>query len=117
MHALFDPDIWLALFTLAALEIVLGIDNIIFLTIMANKLPEEQRARARTLGLAGAMLTRILLLFSITWLARLTTPLFTLMEHDFSGRDLVLIAGGMFLIWKSTMEIHQHVEGDDEGGV
>ena len=112
MQALLDPDLWLALFTLAGLEIVLGIDNIIFLSIMANKLPEAQRARARTVGLAGACITRILLLCSLAFLARMTHPLFVLIEHEISGRDLVLIFGGLFLLAKSTMEIHEHVEGD-----
>ena len=115
MHALLDPDLWLALFTLAALEIVLGIDNIIFLSIMANKLPEAQRARARTLGLAGACGTRILLLCSLAFLARMTHPLFSMLQHEVSGRDLVLIFGGLFLLAKSTMEIHEHVEGDGLG--
>ncbi|MDD3763010.1 MAG: TerC family protein [Nevskiales bacterium] len=116
MHVLLEPDLWAALLTLTALEIVLGIDNIIFLSIMANKLPEAQRARARTLGLAGALLTRILLLLSLAWVARLTSPLFEVMAHPVSGRDLILFAGGLFLIGKSTLEIHHHVEEPaDEG--
>lgn len=105
MHALLEPDLWLALFTLAALEIVLGIDNIIFLSIMANKLPEAQRARARVIGLAAACLMRIGLLLSLAWLARLVEPLFTVLGQDISGRDLVLGLGGLFLIWKSAKEI------------
>lgn len=112
MDALLQPDLWAALFTLAALEIVLGIDNIIFLSIMANKLPLAQRARARTIGLAGACITRILLLLSLAWLAKLTAPLFTVLAQEISGRDLVLILGGLFLLAKSTMEIHEHIEGD-----
>ncbi|HZP13116.1 MAG TPA: TerC family protein [Nevskiaceae bacterium] len=110
MEALTNPEIWVALFTLAGLEIVLGVDNIIFLTIMANKLPVAQRARARVIGLGGACITRILLLLSLTWLARLTAPLFTLAGNELSGRDLVLIIGGLFLIGKATFEIHEQVE-------
>lgn len=114
MDALLQADLWLALFTLAALEIVLGIDNIIFLSIMANKLPEHQRARARVIGLAGACLTRIGLLVSLAWLARLVEPLFTVAGQDISGRDLVLILGGAFLLWKATKEIIEQVEGSGE---
>ena len=110
MHALLDPNIWVALFTLAGLEIVLGVDNIIFLSIMANKLPAEQRARTRVIGLGGACITRILLLLSLTWLARMTAPLFTVLAQEISGRDIVLIIGGLFLIGKSTFEIHEQVE-------
>ncbi len=110
MDALFNPEIWIALFTLAGLEIVLGVDNIIFLTIMANKLPVAQRARARVIGLGGACITRILLLLSLTWLARLTNPLLTVLGQELSGRDLVLIVGGLFLIGKATFEIHEQVE-------
>ena len=105
MEFLFDPQLWLALFTLAALEIVLGVDNIIFLTIMANKLPAEQRDRARKIGLAAACLMRIGLLLSLAWLARLVEPLFTVLGEEISGRDLVLGLGGLFLIWKSAAEI------------
>lgn len=115
MQALLDPELWAALITLAALEIVLGIDNIIFLSIMANKLPMEQRARARTIGLAGACITRIGLLMSLAWLAKLTAPLFTVLAQEISGRDLVLIFGGLFLLAKSTMEIGEHLEGDGMG--
>ncbi len=114
MDALLQPELWAALITLASLEIVLGIDNIIFLTIMANKLPVHQRARARTIGLAGACITRILLLLSLAWLARLTAPLFTVFAQEISGRDLVLIFGGAFLIAKATFELHEQVEGDHE---
>lgn len=116
MHALLEPELWAALITLTALEIVLGIDNIIFLSIMANKLPEHQRARARTLGLAGAMLTRVALLLSLAWVARLTTPLFEALGHGVSGRDLILFCGGLFLLGKSTLEIHHQVEGAAETG-
>jgi predicted tellurium resistance membrane protein TerC len=117
MDSFLNPELWIALFTLAALEIVLGVDNIIFLTIMANKLPVEQRARARVIGLAGACITRILLLLSLAWLARLTVPLFTLPGwlwpiggSEISGRDLVLFFGGLFLIAKATFELHEQVE-------
>jgi predicted tellurium resistance membrane protein TerC len=111
MSLLLQPETWAALFTLAALEIVLGVDNIIFLSIMAGKLPVEQRPRARTLGLLGAMITRIGLLLSLTWVMKLTTPLFTLLGNELSGRDLILIAGGAFLIAKSTFELHDQIEG------
>lgn len=110
-----NPELWIALITLAALEIVLGIDNIIFLSIMANKLPEHQRARARIIGLAGACLTRIALLMSLAWLARLTEPLFHLAGHAVSGRDLILLGGGLFLLGKSALEIHEQVESTDGG--
>jgi predicted tellurium resistance membrane protein TerC len=114
MHALTDPEIWAALLTLAGLEIVLGIDNIIFLSIMANKLPPHQRAKARIIGLAGACITRILLLLSLAFLAKLTKPLFVILGQEISGRDLVLILGGLFLIAKSTFEIHEQVEDDHQ---
>ncbi|MEQ1440636.1 TerC family protein [Fontimonas sp. SYSU GA230001] len=110
MEAFLNPELWIALVTLAALEIVLGIDNIVFLSIMANKLPEHQRARARILGLAGACVTRIALLLSLAWLARLTTPLFEILGHAVSGRDIILFCGGLFLLGKSTLEIHETVE-------
>jgi predicted tellurium resistance membrane protein TerC len=115
MHLLTDPQAWIALVTLTVLEVVLGIDNIIFISILAGRLPEAKRASARRLGLAAAMLTRIALLLSITWLARLTAPLFTLpvVGRALSGRDLVLGAGGLFLIAKSVHEIHNKLEGDD----
>jgi predicted tellurium resistance membrane protein TerC len=105
MSALFDVEIIVAFLTLSALEIVLGIDNIIFLSIMAAKLPLAQQARARALGLAGAMLTRIALLVSVSWLARLTQPLFSIAGNEISGRDLILIGGGIFLIYKSGKEL------------
>ena len=110
-----NPELWIALITLAALEIVLGIDNIIFLSIMANKLPEHQRARARIIGLAGACLTRVGLLMSLAWLARLTEPLFHLAGHGVSGRDMILLGGGLFLLGKSALEIHEQVESTDGG--
>jgi predicted tellurium resistance membrane protein TerC len=105
---------WLvALITLTVLEIVLGIDNIVFISILAGKLPAERRTRARTVGLSLAMITRILLLLSLTWLAKLTTPLFTVLGHHFSGRDLILLGGGLFLLAKATFEIHDKLEGDE----
>ena len=115
MEWLSDPQAWVALVTLTVLELVLGIDNIIFISILAGKLPPEQRARARRLGLGAAMLTRIALLLSITWLARLTTPLFSMpiLGHEVSGRDLVLGLGGLFLIAKSVHEIHDKLEGEE----
>ena len=109
-----DPQAWIALATLTALEIVLGIDNIIFITILAGRLPEEQRNRARTLGLAAAMLTRILLLLSITWVMSLTKPWLTILGNELSGRDFILIIGGLFLLAKSTHEIHNNLEGHKE---
>jgi predicted tellurium resistance membrane protein TerC len=110
MDWLTNPEIWAALLTLTALEIVLGVDNIIFLSIIVSKLPKQQQNSARLLGLAGAMITRILLLFSLAWLARLTAPLFTLWDYAISGRDLVLILGGLFLFWKATTEIGEQME-------
>jgi predicted tellurium resistance membrane protein TerC len=112
MELLSSPEVWLAFATLTALEIVLGIDNIIFLSILVGRLPPEQRPRGRTIGLALAMLMRIGLLLSITWVMGLSTPLFTVFAHDVSGRDLVLFGGGLFLIAKSTMEIHGTLEGE-----
>ena len=109
-----SPEAWIALFTLTVLEIVLGIDNIVFISILAGKLPPNQRARARTIGLALAMITRILLLLSLTWIMRLTAALFVILGHEFSGRDLILLVGGTFLIWKSTHEIHERLEGESE---
>mgnify|MGYP006205157657 CR=1 FL=1 len=109
-----DPEAWIALFTLTALEIVLGVDNIIFISILVSRLPEAVRQRARILGLGFAMLTRILLLLSLAWVMTLTAPLFTLMGYEISGRDLILIGGGLFLLWKSTHEIHGSLEGVDE---
>jgi len=112
MDWIFSPEAWIALLTLTVLEIVLGIDNIVFISILAGKLPAAKQARARTLGLALAMITRILLLVSLTWIMRLTAPLFAVFGHPVSGRDLILLAGGVFLIWKSTHEIHERLEGE-----
>ena len=114
MNWIASPESWIALLTLTVMEIVLGIDNIVFISILAGKLPLQQRARARTLGLALAMGTRILLLLSIAWVMRLTRPLFRVMSQDVSGRDLILLVGGMFLLWKSTREIHDKLEGAEE---
>jgi predicted tellurium resistance membrane protein TerC len=110
MEWLSDPQTWLALVTLTALEIVLGIDNIIFIAILAGRLPENQRAKARTVGLALAMLTRVGLLFSISLIMRLTAPLVTILGNALSGRDFILLAGGLFLLAKSTLEIHGNLE-------
>jgi len=117
MELLLDPHAWAAFLTLTALEIVLGIDNIIFITILANRLPEAQRDRARRLGLMLAMGTRILLLLSLAWVMRLTEPLFEILGHVVSGRDLILLFGGLFLIAKSTVEIHSALEGPEEHAV
>jgi predicted tellurium resistance membrane protein TerC len=114
MDWLTNPEAWIALLTLTALEIVLGIDNIIFISILVGRLPEHQRNKARILGLGLAMGTRILLLLSLTWVMRLTTPLFTVLGQSFAGRDLILAVGGLFLLWKSTFEIHQSLEGEEE---
>jgi predicted tellurium resistance membrane protein TerC len=114
MEILADPQVWLAFATLTALEIVLGIDNIIFISILCGRLPQSQQARARTIGLALAMLTRILLLLSITWVMGLSADLFTVGSFGVSGRDLILIGGGLFLLAKSTMEIHNSLEGEEE---
>jgi len=116
MDWLTDPNAWIGLLTLTLLEIVLGVDNIIFISILAGKLPEAQRARARRLGLMGAFVSRILLLMSIAWVVRLTTPLFTVFGVGVSGRGLILILGGLFLIGKATHEIHDKLEGEEEAG-
>jgi predicted tellurium resistance membrane protein TerC len=113
MEWLSDPSIWIAFLTLTALEIVLGIDNIVFISILSGKLPPEQQKRARNLGLALAMITRILLLLTLAWIIRLTAPIFEIFEHEISGRDLILIIGGLFLVAKSTSEIHHKLEGED----
>ncbi len=113
MEWLASPEAWIALLTLTVMEIVLGIDNVIFISILAGKLPPEQRDRARILGLSLAMIMRIGLLFSISWLASLTQPLFSIAGKDISGRDLILLAGGLFLIYKATTEIHHKLEGEE----
>lgn len=111
MDWLNDPQAWMALISLIALEVVLGIDNVIFISIQASKLPFDQQGKARRLGLGLAMITRIALLFSLSFLMGLTRPLVTIFSNEISGRDLILIVGGLFLIWKSTMEIHEKLEG------
>lgn len=111
MEFLADPQIWLAFLTLTALEIVLGIDNIIFISVLTGRLPEAERARGRFFGLALAMVMRILLLLSLTWVMKLTDPLFVTFGEAISGRDLILLMGGAFLIAKSTQEVHNSLEG------
>ncbi|CAN5687983.1 TerC family protein [soil metagenome] len=108
-----DPQIWIALATLTFLEIVLGVDNIIFISILSGKLPPDQQPRARRLGLLGAMLSRVALLFSLAWIIKLTAPWFTVWGAEISGRDLILILGGLFLMAKSTYEIHDKLEGEE----
>ena len=108
-----DPQAWIALLTLTVLEIVLGVDNVIFISILSGKLPEDQQPRARRLGLLGAMVTRVALLFSLAWIIRLTEPWFTVFGQEISGRDLILILGGLFLLGKATYEIHDKLEGDE----
>lgn len=113
MELLLSPEVWIAFFTLTALELVLGIDNIIFISILVDKLPKERQEYARRLGLFLAMFMRIGLLLLLSWIVGLVEPLFTLMNHPISGRDLILICGGLFLIWKSTGEVHQLLEGEE----
>jgi len=113
MDWLTDPQAWIAFATLTALEIVLGVDNVVFISILADKLPADQREKARRLGLGLAMFIRILLLLSISWVVRLTEPLFTLVGQELSGRDLILLFGGLFLLGKSTHEMHGQLEGDE----
>ncbi len=108
-----QPDAWVGLLTLTVLEIVLGIDNIIFISILAGKLPKDQQAKGRRVGLLGAFVTRLLLLMSIAWIVRLTRPLFAVFAHPVSGRDLILLFGGLFLIGKATFEIHNKLEGEE----
>lgn len=112
MDWLTDPNAWVALATLTSLEIVLGVDNVVFISVLAERLPEEQRSRARSLGLLMALLGRIALLFSISWVMGLTEELFTAMGHDISVRDLILLGGGLFLLFKATREIHASLEGE-----
>lgn len=114
MEWIADPQAWIALLTLTALEIVLGIDNIIFISILVGRLPPEQRQRGRIIGLGLAMGTRILLLLSLAWVMSLTAPLFSLFDYDISGRSLILLGGGLFLLAKATNEIHANLEGVDE---
>jgi predicted tellurium resistance membrane protein TerC len=114
MDAFLTSQGLLALVTLTFLEIVLGVDNVIFISILSGKLPKAERKRARRVGLLAAMVMRVALLFSITWMARLTRPLFDVMTHQISGRDLILIVGGLFLLAKATYEIHDRLEGESE---
>ena len=116
MHDFLTTDGLLALVTLTFLEIILGVDNVIFISILSGKLPQQQQARARRVGLMAAMLMRILLLLSIAWIIRLTAPLFTILGRGVSGRDLILIGGGLFLIGKATLEIHERLEGEEGHG-
>lgn len=113
MDLLTDPQTWISLLTLTVLEIVLGIDNIIFISILAGKLPAHEQAKARGIGLSLALIARVALLCSIFWLMRLNAPLFEVLGHSFSGKDLVLLGGGIFLLWKSVHEIHGSLEGPD----
>ncbi|HSG42572.1 MAG TPA: TerC family protein [Anaerolineales bacterium] len=108
-----QPEAWIAFLTLVALELVLGVDNVIFISILAGKLPKDQQPRARSMGIALAVITRILLLLSLSWIIGLTEPLFTVLDFHISGRDLILLAGGLFLLWKSVHEIHQKLEGEE----
>src|SRR5690606_18500173 len=114
MEWIFDPQIWIAFLTLSLLELVLGIDNIIFISILSGRLPEKDQPRARFIGLALALIMRVILLFSLSWVMGLTTPLFTVFGNALSGRDLILVVGGLFLLFKSTHEIHSALEGEEE---
>lgn len=114
MEIFLQTDTWIALLTLTFLEIVLGVDNIIFISIVSNKLPVEQQAKARNIGLTLALFFRIGLLLGISYIVKFTQPLFSILDHDFSGRDLILLAGGIFLLYKSTLEIHHKMEGNPE---
>ena len=113
MEWMSDPQAWIGFLTLAVLEIVLGIDNMVFISILAGKLPAEQQGRARKLGLGMALIMRILMLLSISWIVRMTTPWFTVLGEEISGRDLVLLVGGLFLLFKATHEIHSKLEGEE----
>lgn len=116
MELLASPELWIAFLSLLLLEIVLGIDNVVFISILSGRLPEAQQKRARQIGLTLALVTRILLLLSLSWLIGLTAPLFTVLGQEISGRDLILILGGLFLLAKSVHEIHSRLEGEDEAG-
>lgn len=114
-HLLTDPNAWAALATLTLMEVVLGIDNLIFISVLSNKLPEHQRKRARQIGIAGALVLRLVLLGTVAIIVRLTDPVFELFGQGFSWRDLILISGGLFLVWKATREIHDNVDPEEEG--
>ncbi|HPH68811.1 MAG TPA: TerC family protein [Kofleriaceae bacterium] len=116
MDQLANADVWISLLSLAAMEIVLGIDNIVFITILVGRVAEDKRAFARRLGIAMALGSRLGLLFTLSWIMKLTKPLFTVASHSLSGRDLILLGGGLFLIFKATMEIHHKLEGAEESG-
>ncbi|GIJ77407.1 Membrane protein TerC, possibly involved in tellurium resistance [Micromonospora phaseoli] len=113
MEFLTSPELWIAFATLLLLEIVLGIDNVVFISILSGRLPEHQQARARTIGISLALITRLLLLASLSWIIGLTAPLFEVLGQEISGRDLILLLGGLFLVGKATYEIHEHLEGSD----
>lgn len=113
MEWIFDPNLWIAFVTLTVLELVLGIDNVIFISILSGKLPSEQQPRARFVGLSLALVMRVVLLFSLTWVMSLTAPIFSVFEQSISGRDMILLIGGLFLIAKSTHEIHGSLEGEE----
>ncbi|MNJ93450.1 Integral membrane protein TerC family protein [compost metagenome] len=113
MELLSNPQVWISFFTLFALELVLGVDNVIFISILAGKLPKDQQQKARMIGLGLAVFTRILLLLSLSWIISLTAPLFSVFDHEISGRDLILLIGGLFLIGKSTLELHHKLEGEE----
>src|SRR5689334_11478775 len=114
LQALSDPHAWVALLSLAAMEIVLGIDNIVFITILVGRLPDTKRKAARQIGIALALISRLGLLFTLSWIMRLTAPLFEVLGHPLSGRDLILLGGGLFLVAKATLEIHHKLEGGGE---
>ena len=115
MEWIFEPQAWIALATLTVLEIVLGIDNIVFISVLVGRLPEKVRQKGRIIGLSLAMVSRILLLLTLSWIIKLTSPVFTVLGNDISGRDIILISGGLFLLGKSTTEIHHSLEGSESG--
>ena len=117
LELLTDPNAWLALLMLTSLEVVLGIDNLVFITIVVGRLPEHQRAQGRQIGLALALGTRLVLLFTLSWLIGLTAPLFGVAGQEISGRDLILIVGGLFLLWKATTEMHEQMNPDEQGAL
>lgn len=116
LELLTDPHVWASFVALSAMEVVLGIDNVVFISVMVSRMPPQQRLMARRIGLSLALVFRVIMLAFITWFIHLTTPIFSLGEYDFSWRDLVLLAGGLFLLVKGTREIHVNIEGEEEGG-